>query len=341
MISFTFNFSQMKLFKHKLFLLAGITLAASYVVYFVLNAYQLSYYKQSLKTRWALELKDQHVDYIFLGSSRMANMISSTAFDSSLHQISINLATPGSSYGESYVLFQQYLANGNTAKTLVLSFDLFKSRHLDLSAEPITPLVFKQFDFFPYQEIPEIKSVYNSYMAPWHMYLWKYLPFSRFAEFNTYFKADSMLQFVMDGKPQHASFNTHTGEQLIHNFTFKGERISAPGVVRLGPRSEKYLLKILSLAKKHNISIILVTAPYYKMTTFDRTIHNTYVSFLKNTFNTRYIDFTASGAWNSYTYFSDPIHTNVYGSKLYTKMLCDSLNVNKITNTSSENETYF
>lgn len=319
----------MKLFTNKIFVFTGITLAVSYVVYFLLNAFQLTYYKQSLKTRWAMELKGRHVDYIFLGSSRMANMIASDDFDSSLNKTSLNLATPGSSYGESYVLFQQYLAHGNTAKTLVLSFDLFKSRHLDYTAEPITPLVFKQFDFFPYQEIPEIKSVSNSYTSPWHMYMWKYFPFSRFAEFNTYFKADSMLQFILDGKPQHASFNAHTGEQLLYNFKFKGERISAPGVVRLGPRSEKYLLKLLSLAKKNNITIVLVTAPYYKMAAFDRTIHNQYVTFLKKTFNTRYIDFTASNEWNSYTYFSDAIHTNVYGSRLYTKMLCDSLRVIK------------
>lgn len=315
----------MKLFLKKILLFACIVLAMSYVVYFFLDTYQIAYYKESLKIRWALALQDRHVDYLFLGSSRMANMIASADFDSTLHTTSVNLATAGSSYGESYVLLQQYLAHGNTAKTLVLSFDLFKSRHLDAHAETITPLVFKQFDFFPYQQIPEIKSVYNSYTSPWHMHLWQYVPCSQFAEFNTYFKADSMLRFLMDRIPQQAGFNTHSGEQLLYNFTFKGERVSAPGVIRLGPRSEKYLLKLLALAKQHNITIILVTAPYYKMTPFDRTIHNQYVTFLKNTFHTRYIDFTAPDEWRTYAYFSDPIHTNVYGSRLYTKMLCDSL----------------
>lgn len=315
----------MKSFLKKFILFVSITLVLSYVVYFLLNAFQLKYYEKSLKTRWAIELKDTHVDYLFLGSSRIANMIVSTDFDSTLHTTSINLATAGSSYGESYVLFQQYLAHGNTAKTLVLSFDLFKSRHRDFKGEGSTPLIFKHFDFFPYEEVPEIKSVYNSYTSPWHMYLWKYVPFSRYAEFNTYFKVDSLLQFLIDGKPQQANFNRNTGQQLIYNFNFKGEKTSVPGGVQIGPRSEQYLLKILALAKQHNISIILATAPYYKMKAFDRKNHTMFVDFLENKFNARYIDFTASNEWNTYTYFSDPLHTNVYGSKLYTKMLCDSL----------------
>lgn len=317
----------MKSFLKKIFLFVGIILALSYAVYFLLNAFQLSYYKTSLKTRWAIELKEKHVDYLFLGSSRMANMIASNDFDSTLNTTSVNLATAGSSYGESYVLFQQYLAHGNTTKKLVLSLDLFKSIHRDFNAEASTPLIFKHFDFFPYEDVPEISSVYRSYTSPWHINLWKYLPFSRCAEFNSYFKVDSMLQFMIDGKPQQASFNKNTGEQLIYNFNFKGERSAVPGVIQLGPRSEKYLLNILALAKEHDISVILVTAPYYKLKSFDRKNHTTYVDFLQNKFNARYIDFTASKEWNTYTYFSDPIHTNVYGSKLYTQMLCDSLGV--------------
>jgi hypothetical protein len=325
MILFISNFNKMKSFLKKFILFISITLALSYVAYFLLNAFQSSYYKTSLKTRWAIELTDKHVDYLLLGSSRMANMIASSEFDSLLHTTSINLATSGSSYGESYVLFQQYLAHGNTAKKLVLSFDLFKSRHIDFKAEASTPLIFKHFDFFPYEDVPEIKSVYNSYTSPWHMHLWKYVSFSRYAEFNYYFKVDSMLQFMINGKPQQPVFNRATGEQLIYNFTFKGEKIALPGAVQIGPRSEMYLLKILTLAKQHNISIVLVTAPYYKMKPFDRSTHNVYVDFLKEKFNVRYIDFTASKEWNKYRYFSDPIHTNINGSRLYTRMLCDSL----------------
>jgi hypothetical protein len=208
---------------------------------------------------------------------------------------------------------------------LILSLDLFKSRHVDFNAEASTPLIFKHFDFFPYEEVPEIKSVYNSYTSPWHMSLWKYVPFSRYAEFNNYFKVGSMLQFMINGKPQQSVFNKATGEQLIYNFKFKGGKIALPGIVQIGPRSEMYLLKILALAEQHNIPVVLVTAPYYKMKPFDRRTHNQYIDFLEKKFNTRYIDFTALREWNDYRYFSDPIHTNANGSKLYTKMLCDSL----------------
>ena len=138
----------MKSFLYKSVLFIGLLLIISYVVYSILNAFQSSYYKKSLKTRWAIELTDKHVDYLFLGSSRMANMIAANAFDSTLNTTSINLATPGSSYGESYVLLQQYLTHRNTTKTLILSFDFFKSRYTNPDEESFTPLTFKHFDFF-------------------------------------------------------------------------------------------------------------------------------------------------------------------------------------------------
>jgi hypothetical protein len=315
----------MKSFIKKSILFLCLALLVSYAVYYALNTFQLKYYAHNLKTRWAIELKDKHVDYVFLGSSRMANMIALQQADSIMHTSSVNLSTAGSSYGESYVLFQQFLAHGNSTKTLVLSFDLFKSRHTSLKNETLTPLVFKHFELFPYYNDPGIKTVYADYTSSAHMYLWEYVPFSRCAEFNNYFKADSIYSYVISGKSPEPSFNSENGEQLIYNFKFKGEKYAAPGGIQLGPRSEKYLLKILDLAQKNNIKIVLVTAPYYHMEKFDRTYHTLYVNFLKQQYHATYWDFTAPKKWDNIGYFVDPIHTNATGSRLYTQMLCDSL----------------
>ena len=135
----------------------------SYGLYAILDMYQEKYYASRTKVRWTMELKDKHVDYLFLGSSRMANMIAMHDFDRSMQSSSLNIATPGSSYGESYLLFQQYLKNGNTAKTLILSFDLFKGRHVKKDREVLTPLVFKHFDFFPYYQQGDVRRVYQDY----------------------------------------------------------------------------------------------------------------------------------------------------------------------------------
>lgn len=272
-----------------------------------------------------MELRKKHVDYLFLGSSRMANMIAVHQLDSALHTSSLNIATAGSSYGESYMLFQQYLKNGNTAKTLILSFDLFKSRHTSKNAEVLTPLVFKHFDFFPYYQQEDVRRVYEDHTDSWHLYMWDYLPFSRYAEFNQYFKVDSAYACLAEHKHVSVPYDTINGEQLIRHYTFKGEKYAAPGSILIGPRAEKYLLAILKLAKENNIKIVLVTAPYYNMASFDRNYHTRYTHFLQEQYGAEYIDFTAAKDWQQYRYFSDPIHTNDIGSRLYTHMLTDSL----------------
>ncbi len=297
----------------------------SYGMYSILNMYQQKYYGSRTKVRWAMELKDKHVDYLFLGSSRMANMIAMQDFDRSMQSSSLNIATSGSSYGESYLLFQQYLKNGNTAKSLILSLDLFKGRHTKKDIEVLTPLVLKHFDFFPYYQQAHVRDVYADYTDSWHLYLWDYLPFSRYAEFNQYFKVDSALAYFTEHKQVAIPYNTTNGEQLITNHTFKGEKYAAPGIIYIGPRAEKYLLATLKLAKENNIQIILVSAPYYSMALFDRTYHTRYVHFLEEQYGARYIDFTASKTWQEARCFSDPIHTNDIGSRIYTQMLADSL----------------
>lgn len=318
----------MKSFIVKTSLFVCILLLLSYGVYQALHMYQQKYYGTRIKTRWAMELKDKHVDYLLLGSSRMANMIAVHEFDSALHSSSLNIATPGSSYGESYLLFQHYLKNGNTAKTLILSFDLFKSNHGSRSAEALTPLVFKHFDFFPYYPQADVRRVYEDYTDSWHLYLWDYLPFSRYAEFNQYFKVDSAYSYITQGKQVSIPYDTINGEQLIQRYTFKGEKNAAPGVIQIGPRATTYLLAILKLAKENKMKIILVTAPYYRMELFDRKKHTQYLQFLKKQYNAAYLDFTAPEVWKEARYFSDPIHTNDLGSKLYTQMLADSLQHN-------------
>jgi len=208
----------------------------SYVVYYFLYRYQESYYSNTIKSRWAIGLKDRHVDYLFLGSSRMANMVAGHQLDSALQCQSLNLATSGSSYGESYVLFNEFLKNGNTTQTLVLTFDLFKNRHIERDKEAFTPLIFKHFDLFPIYTKKDVHDVYADHTDTWKLYLWDYVPFARYAEFNNYFKADSILPYLINNNAQRPLFDTLSGEQLMPHSTFKGEKRAAPGLIQMGPR---------------------------------------------------------------------------------------------------------
>jgi hypothetical protein len=270
-------------------------------------------------------MKNKKTDYILLGSSRMANMVSGHQLDSLLHKSSINLATQASSYGESYAVFYEYLKNGNEAKTLVLTFDLFKDIHHNKDREIVSPIVFKQFELFPYYNDPEIRRVFADHSKEWELYAWEYIPIFRYAEFNNYFKIDQIANYVLRGIKDKPVFDTITGERIRQGIKFDGERRAAPENVFLGPRGEKYLLEILKLAKKNKMNIILVTAPYYDVIKTDLTKHKKFLSSLEVNYKARYLDFSTQEEWKNKNYFYDPIHTNIIGSRIYTRYLADSL----------------
>jgi hypothetical protein len=317
-----------KKFLTKIALFTLLIYGISWLVYAALYKFERDYYKEGMKTRWIMNLRDQHVDYLFLGSSRMANTVAGHQLDSTLNTKSLNIATAGSSYGENYVLFDEFLKNGNTTKTLVLSLDLFKSRHHDYDKEKITTLVFKKFDLFPLYANDTVKEVYRAYSKEINLLLWDIIPFSRYAEYNSYFKFNDLMKYSK-GEIYPTSFDTISGEQLVQYYKFKGDRRANPEVVQLGPRGEKYLLAILDLAQQHRIKIILVTAPYYKMYELNREYHNSYVAFLKKKYSTEYIDFSVRQEWKDKNNFSDAIHTNARGSRIFTKELADSLKLNR------------
>jgi len=313
-----------KKFLKKLALFTLLIYGISWLLYAALNKFERDYYAKGMKTRWIMNQKDQHVDFLFLGSSRMANTVAGHQLDSALHTKSLNIATAGSSYGESYALFYAFLKNGNTTKTLVLTLDLFKSRHRDYDAEKITTLVFKKFDLFPLYAEDTVREVYREYSKEVNLLLWDCIPFSRYAEYNSYFRFKDLLAYSK-GEMFAPAFDTISGEQLVPHNKFKGDLKATPGGIQLGPRGDKYLLEILKLANQHHINIILVTAPYYKAQAFDRDFHNRYVTFLKKKFKAEYLDFSVRKDWSDKQNFSDAIHTNARGSRIFTKELSDSL----------------
>lgn len=290
-----------------------------------MDLYQKTYYDGISRVRWAMNIRNQKADYIFLGTSRMANTVDMNKLDSTLGTRSINIATAASSYGENYAIFDHFLKNGNSAHTLVLTFDLFKSIQRNKDKEAMTPLIFKNFDFFPWIDSAEIKEVYMDHSEPWKITMWKYLPISRYVEFNHYIKADSALRYISGASSPKPNFNTVNGKQLNTRPGFAGKRKSKPATVQLGPRGEKYLFKILDRAHKQGLRIILLTAPYFDAEPFDRTQYNALLDTLHKRYQTEYLDFSAMPEWKNPEYFTDVIHINHLGSVPFTARLCDSL----------------
>jgi hypothetical protein len=315
----------MKKFVIQLFTFFLLLVVISYILYYVLNRYEVNYYKYKSKIRWSQSISHRHYHYCFLGSSRIANSINHKKFNQTLHTSSINIATQGSAYAENFAVLYQFLKH-NTIDTLVLGFDLFgKVEAATLENKNYTALHFKHFDFFNSMNDLVIDSVYQDYTQPlYKMYLWKYLPMSRYIEYNQYFKIDSMIQYLFDQQSK-TPFDTMNGEQLLLDKNFKGDEYAIPQNISLAYYQQKYLYKILNLCKQKNIRIRLITPPYYSIKQFNSNIHQRYLSQLKKSFDFTYLSFAIGKDWNNKSYFKDGIHVNHLGANEFTQQLTDSI----------------
>src|SRR6478752_3229553 len=100
---------------YKSFLFAIILFVASYLFsVFVGNRYEKNNFT---KTKWVISLNSKKNDIVFIGSSRIANMIDVSLFDKKTKHHSINIATSGGGFAENFIMLQAYLSKNIAPKT--------------------------------------------------------------------------------------------------------------------------------------------------------------------------------------------------------------------------------
>ncbi|MFT7421582.1 MAG: hypothetical protein ACI9QN_002513 [Arcticibacterium sp.] len=285
----------------------------------ILISYPLSYfldreYSLDKKQNWILSLKEKKYDYAVLGSSRVYNVFDINTFSACSNSYGVNIGSSGSSYAESFLLLREFL-KWNTIDTLYLNVDEF-SFNSDISySDP-----FKEYMFLPMFSDEMVQEIYADYLPPWKLTLWRWLPLTKYIEFNSEIKFESHSNnswsntggtLLVEGKMD----NTIDGNKEVKQYN-------------IDSRDEKYFRAILELSRNKEIKVILIKTPIFDG--FFKNVQGTeeidkYVIAVANERSLQFFNYQEFFDSSNRSYFKDVSHTNNLGSISYTRLLCESI----------------
>src|SRR4051812_45086874 len=103
----------MKKIVHKLFLLLLLHAALFFPSSHYFDSYFSAHLNMSEKANWIFSQTDQHLDFAVIGASRTLNVIDVREIEKITDFKGINLAAAGNGYADNYLVYTNYLKNGN------------------------------------------------------------------------------------------------------------------------------------------------------------------------------------------------------------------------------------
>jgi hypothetical protein len=270
------------------------------------------------KTDWILFQKNKKLDFAIIGSSRVNYMADIKVIENKTHLKGINIGSNGASFNEMYLLLQMFIANGNQISSLLIqvdecSFDLYSGGY---------------FHYWYYVRLLEnkiVSEVMKKNMNLAKYYMWQYIPFSKYIEYNNIYK----LSDVILNKKQ--SFNMLDSLSGYDRPEQTAERIfNNVGPIKYCVDSSMYLsfVNMIEFANEHLIKVTLFSAPkYIKLQTAEingAEIREEILKISKH-FNIRYLNFGTNIICQSSSNFSDFKHLNLRGAERFSQILGDSL----------------
>jgi hypothetical protein len=236
----------MKQFFIRLFILLAITWSVFWVLDIAFtHVFKKGYYT---KIQWLYKMEGQHFDYALHGSSRAFTTIDIPGIDSAKKLKGINISVDGSSIPDQYIMLKLFLKNGNTVKKLYLQIDPFSSNTEDLFDFAIPK-------FLPYMKEKMVFDHFKQFGGEW--YAFRYIPFYRYAKYNTLWGAHEVLIDQFHILPQ--DFDQY-GDFFYPNVNYKGPEKLRHLTFDLNGKY-KFLNQIIDLCKEHHIQLVLFTAP--------------------------------------------------------------------------------
>lgn len=223
-----------------------------FILIMILINYPLSYFIKINfhtpdKQAWILNQANLNLDYAALGSSRIYFNVDIPSLNKAYGKSGINLGTSGSCYAENYLILSEFLSR-NKISTLILNSDGYCFNSAESCNYP-----FHDYEFLPLFE--KYDSIFSDYIPKWKYYLWKFIPITKYCEFNQNFTlSNSISKKILDERMGTDLLQKPTGNQP---FEFKNNLWPLTDI------DKKYFLKILRLCYVKNIKIIIVTTPIY------------------------------------------------------------------------------
>ena len=316
-----------------------VFLALAFTVLFILEIV-VTNNLQSVNTKqnWILNLKNRNVDYVIIGSSKSDQGVDVSSIKNLTNLSGLNLSCNGCGIQEQYLLLDEFLKN-NRCKNVVLMVDFTTLDPLQFTYP------FHEYLYFHKMDNVDIASIIEDNTKSGKFYIWKFLPFMRYAEFNSEFKRmiiDKSSENNSDefgfSKPvkRDIDLDDHRSNMFDANKAAVKNEVPKNGELVVLPKAEKYLNMIVKLSQRKKINLILMSFPENVAANkqFENTIRpkvRKYFYKLSKNEKLKYIDFTLSSISHKPDNFtSDLVHLNQLGLTVFTPLLSNSLIKNVI-----------
>jgi hypothetical protein len=274
------------------------------------------------KVWWMAKIKGQKYDFAFIGASRVYTMVETAKMDSAWQKKGINLALDGSNTMEQYLILKKFLANGNTMRDLFIDLDYAK---MDYKFNGN----FRIWCFLPYiQQDPYVYEEIRRNFGENKAFCWKYLPYYRYAEFNSKLGFFVLLNagLKLAEKPYDKN-----GDIVRRYVQIMDSSKSESDLVKRRQQVDTihmyYLEKIGRLCLENKIRMHVYTPPFYylrllRVANGDEILAN-YVQPTVNKVHADYHSFCKLPISRIARFYNDPLHLNKQGLPYLTKSIID------------------
>ncbi len=274
------------------------------------------------KIPWILQHKNQHFDYGVGGSSRTENNLDVITMDSVLNTKGINLGYSGSEMAQIYLTLYLFLEKGNRLDYYLLQLDPTSLHSFDNSKT----LGFHSYYFFSEMNDPIVSKVMKSHARALQFYAWKYIPFAKYAEYNSIYPIHSLLE---KEDVQISLFDKNKGTSLLgisRKQSFAPNRMFPKLTLGIDSIKQDYLKAIMNLCNAKKIKLILYTCPYY-LPYYKQLNKDAFLTLVNSDRSgyLDYIDFSSPYFASDPDLFYNETHMNSTGTLIFSKLLAERL----------------
>jgi len=280
-----------------------------------LSKYYDNYYSKNLdlcsKVDWILNKKNEQFDNAFIGSSRVFNMIDIKMFEQKTNSKSINIGTSGSSFAENYLLLYKFIKNNNKIKQLFLQIDIYC---LDTKVAYKYP--FHDYNFLPYMNDSVVANIMKDNVSIIKYLTWKHVPFAKYIAFSNFYPLYKTFKGGFNCST--SDFDITMGSRLETDLNYKNFRVKSKKNYSVSSIDLLYLDKIIDFTSKHDIDLILYSAPERKSYHKHQLNRIELLNLIKTRTKQEIISFESDTTFNNDDYFRDDTHLNSKGTMVFT-----------------------
>jgi hypothetical protein len=275
------------------------------------------------KPSYIISCSNKNYDYIVGGSSRVHNNFNSNLFDSLTKLSGFNIGYGGSAMSQNYLTLYLFLKNGNTIKNYLQQIE----DNFLMDPKVAFTYPFQDYFFMPYIGDDNVDECYNSNTPLIKFYIWKYLPFVKYSEFNNYYGLKKIVTPTKIDSDM-LKFKGYVKLDTKHKEGFPATDYKAINkLVAVDESNIYYLNKMRDLCLKNNINFIIYSSPLHQKSYLaykPENLHSALINYVTNN-NVKYFNFMLDKAFQGDSLFYDETHLNAKGTDLFTSQLADSL----------------